>query len=342
MYSAYGAANQGPVGPYRTLDGAPPLASYGYGECKEQQPLACNLPMKPGSPFVRAQRKSLNFIMAAASLFIPWIVFVAIMSIEGFSLHYSSASTCGTLSMIILFMIVCFLLLAVNAWRKGQSEGLQDPTWLVVLFATCLIAWFVGMASGHGIYYQYMLPYFEVNALNTYQSVDPALYEGQQLMDAGRITFTPGTHLDLKHSMGFRNMETYCVSPIVSGNTAAAGNSSEMPSFDFWAVGLNCCSGHKPDFHCGEYNNPSAKSGLRLMDDYQRAYFRLAVQQAEAAYNINAGHPIFVYWMQDTVPEINAFQDAATNYFLLGLFAFFAYQFVITVVAAIVVAKVGA
>ena len=38
----------------------------------------------------------------------------------------------------------------------------------------------------------------------------------------------------------------------------------------------------------GEYNNPGAHSGLRLLDDEQRPFYRLAVEQAEAAYSLKA------------------------------------------------------
>merc|ERR1712217_485151 len=158
-----------------------------------------------------------------------------------------------------------------------------------------------------------MSPYFDIQNLATYPSVDPTNYRGQQLMDAGQINFVPGTHLDLTKSMGFENLETYCVAPVTIGT----GANASLPYYDFWAVGLNCCSGHVPDFHCGEYNNPKASSGLRLMRDDLRAFFRLAVQQAEAAYNIDAGHPVFLYWMQEPSTEIEAYQDDGYKYFLI-------------------------
>merc|ERR1719401_1001055 len=106
-----------------------------------------------------------------------------------------------------------------------------------------------------------------------------------------------------------------------------------MSTYDFWAVGINCCSGHASDFACGEVSNINAHSGLRLMREDQRAYFRLAVQQAEATYNINANHPIFFYWMQDPLIEINSYQDDANAYLLIGLIGFFVIQLLLVALA---------
>eukprot|EP00448_Togula_jolla_P011479 CAMPEP_0170602872 /NCGR_PEP_ID=MMETSP0224-20130122/18620_1 /TAXON_ID=285029 /ORGANISM="Togula jolla, Strain CCCM 725" /LENGTH=235 /DNA_ID=CAMNT_0010927735 /DNA_START=269 /DNA_END=976 /DNA_ORIENTATION=- len=235
--------------------------------------------------------------------------------------------------MALLVIIIALGYSAFSAWRR-RSNGEGEPTWYVFLFVTSLIAWIAAGSVGSANYNNNMVPFYDVQNLNTYTAVDPAVYRGQQLMDAGRFVFTPDSKLDLQKSMGFRNNDLYCVAPIVSGNT-------QLDSYDFWAVGTNCCSGHAADFHCGEFNNPQAISGLRLMREDQRPFFRLAVQQAEAAYNMKATHPIFLYWMQDPMAEINAYQDAAFKTFLLSIFGFFAFQFFMVVMAMFVFAKRG-
>merc|ERR1719502_1744702 len=111
------------------------------------------------------------------------------------------------------------------------------------------------------------------------------------------IQFTKGSSLWLQRSIGFKNEDVYCVAPIRSANNTQS-------TFDFWAVGINCCSGHAPDFQCGEFSNPMARSGLRVMDLQARDNFRLAVKEAEAAFNIQAPHPVFMHWMMDPQAEV--------------------------------------
>jgi len=147
-------------------------------------------------------------------------------------------------------------------------------------------------------------------------------------MDAGRIHFSEDAHVDISRSMGFRNYDTYCVAPITVGD-------AKLANYDFWAVGTNCCLGSDGrDFRCGEFNNLAAHSGLRLMDDKERRYFRLAVEQAEAAYDIDSNHAVFMYWMQDPDAELQAYSNEGNENFVSAICACVAVQLFLVVLTS--------
>lgn len=296
------------------------------------------VPLK--SPFTRRARPT-NLAAFVVCIFLPFLVFTSVYSLQSFSLHYTDADTCKLLSFLVGLFVALLGWFALKAWLRREDSA-QDPKWYSFLFVTGALAWVFAMVFGNKNFLTNMSPYYDIINLNVYNNIDPANYRGQQLMDAGRIIFSQGSHLELSKSMGFRNLDTYCVAPVVSGgNKTAKAASSEQPEFDFWAVGINCCSGHTPDFHCGEFNSLNARSGLRLMRDDQRAFFRLAVQQAEAAYNIRAPHPIFMYWMLDPSSEVNAYQDDAYKFWLIGVGAFFGAQLLMVILATVAFAKLG-
>uniref|UniRef100_A0A7S2Q923 Uncharacterized protein n=1 Tax=Zooxanthella nutricula TaxID=1333877 RepID=A0A7S2Q923_9DINO len=286
------------------------------------------------SPFTRRHRPA-NLMALIFCFIVPVIVFGAVFSLQTFSMHYNRPPTCKMLCFAVLAMVVLLGWNAGSAWRR-REDG-TDPKWYTFMFVTCLVAWIFAFVFGNAIFKKNTAPYMDVIGLNIYPGVDPSKFRGQQLMDAGRIGFTPGTFLDLGHSMGFRNLDTYCVAPIAGPNQSTTGPFV----YDFWAVGINCCSGHLPDFHCGEYNNMNARSGLRLMRDDERAYFRLAVQQAEAAYNLRAPHPIFLHWMQDPMSEVSAYLDRAYQLWVIGISSFAGFQLVQVVIAAVCFSKAG-
>merc|ERR1719163_1125634 len=143
-------------------------------------------------------------------------------------------------------------------------------------------------------------------------------------MDAAQISFDRGTTLDLRKSMGFTNHETYCVAPITIADNH--GVMAELSNYDFWAVGRNCCSGESNGFHCGASNNPNARGGLRLLDEDDRAFYRLAVQQAEGRYHIQAVHPLFFHWVEDPVTEMDSWKREAHGIFYIGMIVHFIWQ----------------
>merc|ERR1712146_653287 len=200
----------------------------------------------------------------------------------------------------------------------------------------CAMMFVIASIGGEFNYALNLQPYFDLMNLNMYQNVDPPRMRGAQLMDAGRVVFAEGSRLDLQRSMGFRNQKMFCVAPITLGTS-----NETLLHYDFWAVGVDCCSGLKPDFHCKNFNNPNAKGGLRLMRDEERAFYRLAVQQAEAAYNIKAVHPLFFTWMQDPIAEVNAYRDQGVQFYLVGIASYLVFQVFLVVVATVFFSKLG-
>jgi hypothetical protein len=284
---------------------------------------------KPSAIFAQGKRRRMNLVAICVNIFMPWLMFCIIYWALSFSFHYQYPTAAWMIFALGLLGVIVAAALAYRA-RKQNREGMwYNFAWLSLLIAVV----FAGLLGDMNFWYN-MQPFYDIENLNTYPNVNPAKEKGQQLMDAGRVYFTSGARLNNKFAMGFKNLDLYCVAPIVVGDEAIA-------SYDFWAVGLNCCSGVASDFRCGEFNNLHARSGLRLMRDDQRPFFRLAVQQAEAAYNIKATHPLFFYWMQDPVAEMNSYRDDGFKYYLLGIFTHFAFNLFCVVCAVVGFSKIG-
>mmetsp|Transcript_71902 Transcript_71902/g.124845 ORF Transcript_71902/g.124845 Transcript_71902/m.124845 type:complete len:330 (-) Transcript_71902:56-1045(-) len=282
-----------------------------------------------GSIFAPGKRRRMNLVAICLNIFMPWFLFCSLYGIMSFTVHYQHP-TLAWFMVLMGFVISAFAgFLSLRAKMRDR-----DPMWYTFASLGFFLATILAAVFGDMNFWYNMQPFYDIENLNTYPSVNPAREKGQQLMDAGRVYFADGSALDMQKAMGFKNLDIYCVAPIVNGQ-------EQLASYDFWAVGINCCSGVSSDFRCGEFNNPHARSGLRLMRDDQRPFFRLAVQQAEAAYNIKATHPLFFYWMQDPVAEMNSYRDDGFKYYLLGIFTHFAWNLFCVVCAVVGFSKIG-
>jgi hypothetical protein len=283
-----------------------------------------------GAIFTPGKKKRINLVAVCMNVFLPWFLFASLYAILSFSFHYqhpTAAWLCVGLGLILV------LVAAGLAFRARKALD-KDPSWYIFAALSLFLAVVFASVFGDMNFWYNMQPYYDIENLNTYPSVNPSTESGQQLMDAGRVYFADGTRLDGAKAMGFKSLDLYCVAPIVNGNQVLA-------SYDFWAVGLNCCSGVSSDFRCGEFNNPHARSGLRLMRDDQRPFYRLAVQQASAAYSIKSTHPLFFYWLQDPVAEMNSYRDEGFKYYLLGIFTHFAFNLFCVTVAVVGFSRMG-
>jgi hypothetical protein len=265
------------------------------------------------------------FAALIGMVFVPFLIFVSVYYLRSFDLHYQAELMCNLCCFLLVVPVAVFAFMTFNLASSGG-----DPVPMAILTLLALVCWVAGNAAGEAAYSNFMRPFYELSELNTYPRINPTKWTGSQLMDAGVIEFSTGAHLNLQTSMGFKNEDVYCVAPIVFKNETTQ---QEVPQdiFDFWAVGINCCSGHIPDFQCGEFSNPMARSGLRVMDYQARDNFRLAVKEAEAAFNIQAPHPVFMHWMMDPQAEVNAYKEDGSRFFITAAITVFAVLFALVI-----------
>jgi len=280
-------------------------------------------------------KRRMNSVAILLSFLVPWLLFSITFAVLTFGIHYYHASwayacvACG-----FLVVMAAGINVRGDPQNKMEEQALYVPTWCLFYFITVSIAWLLAVVAGLANFHYNAEPYYDVTSLHHYTDIDPASTSGQELMDAGLIMFTNKTHLDIGLSTGLFNRDVYCVAPITAG--------PDRPMYyDFWAVGKNCCSGGTGNFRCGDYRNPHARAGLRLMNDDEHAFYTLAVQQAQAAFNISSYHPLFLYWMQDPTAEISMYHSDALQYFVFGVLAFFCFQLALVFVAALAFSKLN-
>mmetsp|Transcript_96247 Transcript_96247/g.201079 ORF Transcript_96247/g.201079 Transcript_96247/m.201079 type:complete len:317 (+) Transcript_96247:140-1090(+) len=206
--------------------------------------------------------------------------------------------------------------LAGRAAGQASSRG-EDARWQTLAAVLLLLATIVAAVVGELNYWYFAQPYYFLSSLRSYDQVNPSETEGGRLLDAGIVHFSSKARVGLDMAMSYTSWDVYCVAPITT-NLGLPSQGESLASYDLWAVGINCCSSGETNFKCGEIDKVDARAGLRQVSAEQRPYFRLAVQQAEAAYNIEASHPLFFHWVEDPVRERDAFFSAAFGNWLLA------------------------
>jgi len=255
-------------------------------------------------------RKRLNGVGVLQTIVIPWAIFVSTFGVMSFSMHYNHPEA-------TYFFVVCSFLFPVafgsRAWRARHGDQ-QEPSWFLFLAATTLIAWVAGVALGYVNFAGNVDPYLDMSSLAVARNVDPRDSGGKRYADSSRLVFKEGAYVDQDMALGFKDGDTYCVAPVVYSQNKSS-QPVPMGSYDFWAVGINCCVAMPPSkFWCGDYvGDPGAHGGLRYMDD--SAKFRLALQMAEEEYKIKSIAPIFFTWTKHPIEQVESLYDAGSSFF---------------------------
>lgn len=288
---------------------------------------------EPKMIFVPRQRSRINVKGILANIFLPSLLFTTVYWVMCFKVHYDNPN----LTWFVVFAAFCISALTACTAYSRKENG-EDPSWYTYAAGACFTATIAATVFGYYVFFTETIKFGDYLTLNTYAAINPAVNVGQTVMDSGRVYFSHGVALDFKKTAGFKHGDTYCVVPI--GHTTR-GEMDKLATYDFWAVGVNCCEEPRK-FHCGaNVMNPQIRSGLRLMNPDQLPFFRLAVQQAEAAYGITAAHPVFYHWTQDPLMEIYKHKAQAVRFFVIGTFVFFISNFVCVITSVFAFAKLG-
>eukprot|EP00931_Biecheleriopsis_adriatica_P065112 TRINITY_DN39745_c0_g1_i1.p1 TRINITY_DN39745_c0_g1~~TRINITY_DN39745_c0_g1_i1.p1 ORF type:complete len:324 (-),score=63.99 TRINITY_DN39745_c0_g1_i1:10-981(-) len=242
----------------------------------------------------------------------PPMLFLTVFASMSFRVHFTMGK--ATWGLALLSFVPYYI--AYRFEQRALSYR-TDRSWPRLSKFLFFVAAFLSVLCGALNYWYYGWPSYSIEGLRAYEDIDASEVSGQRLMDSGRVVFAEGSHVLTDLAMSYTEWETYCVAPITT-NRGKQTKDTGLARYDMWAVGVGCCSRGETNFRCGDYADPEARQGIRLVDNSQLPYFHLAVQQAEAAYNLQVDHPMFFTWVKDSDKGLGDFFRIAFNNFIIG------------------------
>lgn len=267
----------------------------------------------------------------------PVLGFAGVYATRTWSLRYHHPTEALLLGPV-LGTLVCFFI----TWQAKLKFDHSFASRAAITRATCLwMALIAGCLCGDMNFHWYMSTYFDFQDLATYMNIDPLNDRGQSFMDAGQIYFKESTYVATTKAVAYVNNGIYCAAPIIrqpienqEDNKDVLGALSVPPSgtFDFWAVGKDCCSGGGESFTCGEARNGKARAGLRMLRDDIRPFYMLAVQEWTAGLKLPAKHPLFFHWVSDPLVTVDKYYFDAQRTFGMHCLMFFVFDTLLVLV----------
>jgi len=292
-----------------------------FTEAADMHPLIKQRLTQKRSIFTPGSRIRMNIVAMFLNVFIPWGVFMFCCGVSSFYLMYSKPELAWALIATVFVLWGISLFFALGA-RKFNP----DPTWFTYSTLVVGIMAVAGTVIGLNNYKNFAKPYFEINDLKRIEGIDASFTPGKNVMDGGIFRFKPGNQIDDDRAWHFHYHSTYCVAPIITNRTAPLSQ-----TYDFWAVGKDCCSVSASDFRCGSWGSTRGAGGIRVLSGGDLPYYRLAVQQSESLYDVMAPNPIFLTWSDNPVVEVESLnQMVFKNFLIMSAFAFIASLFLMT------------
>lgn len=220
-------------------------------------------------------------------ILVPWVAFIAVSCLFAFAYHHVPI-------VIWLLVILGIALCASQMQSASQRQTAQTLRLIILAMIALCVAAIVGLIN----YKRFFAWYWFYEDGHTYTEVNPS-EPAAGYSDASELMFTNRSHIDVTKSLGYKDVQVYCVAPILS-NDPAQNNGPVQ----FWAAGLDCCAA-RGLFGCDDAWNPHARGGAvvpseatldgGVLDNYRRA-----TRQAEAAFNITSAQTaIVLHWVVD-------------------------------------------
>lgn len=216
----------------------------------------------------------------------PWLMFTMICIAFSFAYHHYTAMVWG---------LVITMLLASFVFMVLEMSGRMGGQWFMFLGMLGIVAVIFSTLAGLYNYHTHMFQYWSYDENRSYTNVlpsEPAAAHG----DAGKMVFANTARVDTTRAVGYKAGTTYCVAPIL--------DDSQLDRVEYWAAGIDCCPS-RGDFVCDDAWNPTAKSGVVILDSdsffpAKRDYYLKAVAQASSAFQMtSAEEPLLVRWVSD-------------------------------------------
>jgi len=276
---------------------------------------------EPGDPFAldthgtgsraaprraKANEGSMMMMGNIVLIIVPWLLFVGISMLYAFLYHHSR-------EIVWLASIACVALAAMF-----MSMDRMHGNWYPFLGMLSLVAVLSGNICGMYNYSEYMLQYWAYNQNRSYTNVLPSEPAAAHA-DAGKIEFAGSARIDTTKAVGYKSGDTYCVAPVM--------DETQTSRVEYWAAGIGCCK-QRADFSCDQAADPTAHSGVVILDSNSfftssRDFFKLAVKQAEAQYDIvSAPEPLFVRWVAKPEEVQDMFWTYGIGYLLVSVFVY--------------------
>lgn len=192
--------------------------------------------------------------------------------------------------MVLTVILTAF---AVSCLQCSRSARQPEHLFRFYASAACAVAIFLSTPVGLLAYSSFFSEYWFCRGSHSYANVLPS-ESASGYVDAGMIVFADEARIDASRGVGYKDVHTFCVAPILD-------DADDVKRVQFWAAGIDCC-GPRGTFACDDAWDKQAHAGIVVSPtrpDWQ-PQFALAVKQAEAAFGIaSANEPVYVRWVVD-------------------------------------------